>query len=613
MLQAETTSRPTRNLNSNRYVSYNDSSEVEDILPLVEKHREQGMSALASKEVEAVLNYCATNLGKQENFSDYLPFLFRINNELNFCLDNYKPFKALYNYKLPTKTLLKTGRQCSKSTNLAYKKVAQSAMTPNYRVLVVMPLFEQTKRFSSNYVKPAIDFSLIKNNIISIDAAQNVLEKNFTNGSRMTFTYASLSCDRARGIPADELVIDEIQDMNIDFIPILRECLSASKWRIETYAGTPKTLDNTLEQYWQRSSQGVWVIRCSHCGKENISTTEYDLINMIQDDTIRCVSCKEKLDSNNQGRWVHKFPSRLSDFLGLHVPQPVLPMHYGNERAWKLFLDKYKTMPKRTVYNEMLGESCDVGSKLISIENLKKCAKLPYPNKAPIEEIVPKTNRHVIRALGIDWGGRGEKEDSFTAMTVVGLTHSGQLEVLYGLKISPQDDDKTEIAVAYDLYRRFGCSAVGHDYNGVGMSKDQRLVDAGFPGIMPWSLITGNATFFARGTRSPTKRIYVRLNRSAAIHLLAHEVSNGRISFPQYSDDKLEFPFHDLNSWYEDYLPQENGADLYRIMRSAAQPDDIGMAVIFGMMTCYRRTNNWPKFTASLTKQGVIDGIHDED
>lgn len=55
-------------------------------------------------------------------------------------------------------------------------------------------------------------------------------------------------------------------------------CLTLS---FTTYAGTPKTLDNTMEKLWTRSSQGEWVIPCPSCRHENISSVSEDLINMI--------------------------------------------------------------------------------------------------------------------------------------------------------------------------------------------------------------------------------------------------------------------------------------------------------------------------------------------
>jgi hypothetical protein len=94
--------------------------------------------------------------------------------------------------------------------------------------------------------------------------------------------------------------------------------------------------------------------------------------------------------------------------------------------------------------------------------------------------------------------------------------------------------------------------------------------------------------------------VFVQLNRSAGLQLLAHELRHERIRLPKWNEDSQNNPFLDLNSWYEDYQPQPDGRDLYKIMRSVATPDDVGMAIMYGLFTCYRRCNAWPRFQQSL-------------
>ena len=79
--------------------------------------------------------------------------------------------------------------------------------------------------------------------------------------------YAFLNADRVRGIPADMVCIDEIQDVLTDNIPVIEECVSHSSFKYKLYAGTPKSLDNTLESLWvEDSTQNEWVVPCDSCG-----------------------------------------------------------------------------------------------------------------------------------------------------------------------------------------------------------------------------------------------------------------------------------------------------------------------------------------------------------
>ena len=75
--------------------------------------------------------------------------------------------------------------------------------------------------------------------------------------------YAFLNADRARGIPAYALFIDELQDILGDNIPVIEQCLSHApeQWKQYVYAGTPKSLDNIIETYWSsHSTQNEWVV-----------------------------------------------------------------------------------------------------------------------------------------------------------------------------------------------------------------------------------------------------------------------------------------------------------------------------------------------------------------
>ena len=387
--------------------------------------------------------------------------------------------------------------------------------------------------------------------------------------------------------------------MNWDFLPVLQECMSASDWRIESYAGTPKTLDNTLCKLWNRSSQGEWVITCRSCRKDNVPSIAEDLLNMIGKKTIVCSKCGYPLHTED-GRWIHKFPDRIPDFLGMHVSQPILPLHHGNPRAWGILKEKMKELPKRTVWNEVLGEDCDIGAKVIPVSVLQNASVLPFFNGSddPLRWI--KKGRYLIVSLGADWGGRGESGDSFTAFVISGLRSDGRVDILFGEKLPPSDDDIAEVNRISQLYRAFGCNCIGHDFRGVGQSKDTQLIQSGFKHACPWSNEPGTCKFFAKTSRNQTGRVFVQINRAAAVMLIAHEITHGRMFLPAWPEDTQLHPFLDLNSWYEEFTAQPDGRDLYRVMRSAALPDDVGMALIYSICTAYRRCQAWPKFMSKL-------------
>ena len=170
--------------------------------------------------------------------------------------------------------------------------------------------------------------------------------------------------------------------LDFDFIPIISESMSGSRdWRFTTYAGTSKTLDGTLEKLFERSSKAEWVIKCPRCRRENIASASEDLLNMIGPKGLICglKKCGAPLNTR-QGFWLHQFPDRIPLNSGWHIPQPILPMHCENARAWAALLRKRKEYREATFINECLGEACDVGTKLITINQIKKASVLPIRN-----------------------------------------------------------------------------------------------------------------------------------------------------------------------------------------------------------------------------------------
>jgi hypothetical protein len=569
--------------------------------------RDEPVETMTQETREAVLATAAERMKTTDNFSPFLPVMFRVNSRTPYSLADYAPMRALYGNGLSRKMLMVAGRQVSKSTVLAYRNVTRSSMLDNFRTLFVTPLFEQVRRFSANYVKPAIELSFIRERIVDPGCDSQVLQKSLSNGATMTFTYAFRDCDRARGIPCDVVTFDEVQDIDINHIPIIRECTSQSRYKLEEYAGTPKTMDNTIAKLWRDSSQGEWVIRCSSCGHMNVPSIEEDLLNMILAPGLSCGKCHELVDARN-GFWEHKFPDRIHSFFGVHIPQPIMPMHFAEQRDWDILYEKVNTGKKSTVYNEVLGESCDAGAKIIPMDLLKKSSVLPFLIGTKGARLHRERTQFQSVSLGIDWGGHGEKGDSLTALVVTGLRPNGRTDLMHAETIPPEYDIQTELVRIKAIYQEFRCNGLGHDYAGIGLEKHTALLNNGFPRAMPWAFVTSNAKFFASVTTGTNGIVYVKLNRAMGIRMLEHELSSNRYLLPTWQEDSSVNPMLDLNSWFEDTVEHPNGNKLYRIMRSASQPDDVGTAAIYSSCTNWRRRNRWPQFLTALSSIGIVSG-----
>src|SRR5262245_45923786 len=220
--------------------------------------------------------------GKVASLRPVLPALLSIKGK-PYRLKDYFPFEPFFRTRVPTTVLLTTGRQVSKSTSLAAQVIIFSNSIPYFSTLYVTPLYEMIRRFSHNYVRQFIETSPVQRLFIGTRTTNQILQRSFRNGSSMYFSFAFVDDERTRGIPADKHVLAEVTYMNYDFLQIIHETLSGSHWGLKQYAGTPKSLDNTMEKLWVDSSQAEWVVKCHRggCNHWNVPALTHDLVDMI--------------------------------------------------------------------------------------------------------------------------------------------------------------------------------------------------------------------------------------------------------------------------------------------------------------------------------------------
>jgi hypothetical protein len=418
--------------------------------------------------------------------------------------------------------------------------------------------------------------------------------------------------------------IDEIQDIDISFLPIIHETMSASPYALTQYTGTPKTLDNTLERLWIDTSMAEWCIKCTSggCGHWNIPALEFDLIDMIgpyRDDIsdkypgVVCAKCRKTLNprpttQGGTGRWVHRKPELRWQFAGYHIPQVIMPMHYANPEKWMILLAKKEgrlNTPLYTFYNEVLGESWDTGSKLITISDLKRAATLPWERK--LDEAKEHIGNYLYRFVAVDWGGGGVNQgksdlklQSYTTMAVCGLTPNGKVHVLYGFRSMHPHDHVREAKLVLSLMHHFKCSHVVHDYTGAGTVRETLLRQAGVPinCILPVAYVGSAASglvVFKPATEDHPRDHYT-MDRNRALNYTCQFIKSRVIEFFRYDYKGSEDPglLHDFLSLIEDKKTSGAGRDSYKILRDPSGPDDFAQAVTMGTMMLYQMAGNWP-------------------
>lgn len=560
------------------------------------------MQSLVYQALETFKDSLAAN--PCQSLSKLLPLLLSLEGK-PYSLRNHFPFEPIFRiHNVPRRLILKAGRQVSKSTSLAASQIIKAYLQSYYNILTVTPLSAQASRFSNNYVKPFLLRNRLphKKFINKTDPINSVLQRSLPNGSILFYNYSCGDPNRIRGIKADEIDTDEIQDFDLSDLPIIEQCMAASDFKLLRMSGTPKTRDNTIEVNWLDSSQAHWHIDCQEtgCKYENNCCVDGDLLKMLGDETLICAKCGKPVDSRS-GYFVHDYPLRQMDFAGYHIPQPIFPMHYAKSAAWKIIKEFQARGPMYAFYNEVLGESYDIGAKIITSEQVKAAAIAPVhkPNEYP-------KGRFQMTVVGVDWGGRGkektndtEEHVSNTAVSVAGLRGDGVIEINWLYKVPYEFDLKNESVITVETARLTHADFIAADYGGQGNVQQTLLEATGWPPeyIIPF-------TYTRMGMNKPivhyeeSKDTGVRssfsLDKARSILLLCELIKQKRVLLPQ-SDEYINNHLHDFLNIIEETTESPTGLKWRLVKRLSRRTDDIVHAINFAVMAIYHYTGQWPE------------------
>lgn len=378
---------------------------------------------MQSKIEKTILNASRSDLAEQLFTLDGLPF----------SLSDYPTHYKIYNadaYEI----LWKCGRQVGKSTSACNRQISTAVMVPNHKSLYISPSRKQTSKYSNTKIGKVIwQSDFIQKYYVTSQLSFSVFLKMFRNGAEMNFDYCiGEDADRVRGTSVWELLVDEVQD--IDWVtagPILKSCLSGAPGggRI-AYYGTAKETENTIEWLWQHSTQHEWLVKCSHCNKWN----RLDVNNIILDDLtgLFCKSCR-KLINVRQGQWVAMQPDK--ERIGFHIPQIAVARNVEDKGLFHAIHRNHPDCPG-TGYplhkfeNEVMGESTDIGKRLITRKFLEeKCCNPDY--KKIFKPYRGWMDGLVAAAGGIDHSGGGVSGLSRSVLCILGKQGNGKYRVVY--------------------------------------------------------------------------------------------------------------------------------------------------------------------------------------
>lgn len=512
------------------------------------------------------------------DFDEMLPRILQLDGKPMNVVDRRPMFRPLFKrVRKSRREVYICGRQIGKSASAGGSMVTHLNLRRGFRSLYVAPLAMYVSRMHHTYMGPMQATCQLPWIIQNNQCVNNVSEKTFASGGH----YHGVSCFNsprgALGLTVDAATFDEVQDLNIEYIPQIREVLGTSNYRWETYLGTARTLDNTLQVLFEQSSQNEWHMRCPRCGYVNIPIGE-DALKMIQPQGIGCARCStlerfRPLDVNN-GWWKPMFKEREKTFRGFHVPQTIVKDRITpHDRYVDTIYNKLHGVERYSLarfQQEVMGISSEQGARPITIQQIREASTLPASHR--IEEYSHITG-------GADWGG--SEITSFTVGTMVGLHYSGKFHCLGAIRPTGIQDNFRHLPIAAYMKRMGGdrLKAIGADGGFVGSVQNRNLAAAA--GVPCASILYGSKKNFFQASGGHFNIFTV--DRSTLLYIVFSMIVEGKLLLP--SDPGFQIFWDDLMAVSAADLDTPSGT-VRRYQRMASKADDFLHALGYGLFTC---------------------------
>ena len=518
--------------------------------------------------------------------SEFVHFAFRLPDPKADPPGSLRPFSFVGReffipiYDTPAKrVLLRCGRQTTKSTKIGNKLLSYSYLRPHFKSIYVTPTQDQTTTFSRDRLDMPIKLSpLLSAEFDAKGSASNLGLKSFTNGSTITLCSAYLDADSVRGKPANMICVDEIQDILLDCMPVIEACLFAHPDKLRLYAGTPKSVDNTIEEYWAgRSTMCEWMMPCDRCGDakrfRNWTQVTYESIGRKG---IICSRCGELVSprhphaqwaSARSASWLRDPPESVGiPYEGYRIPQPISP-----DADWAEILDAKANNPPSKFANEVLGLSFDSGTKLVRRQALIDSSS----NHVRMNDLSLLAKRGPL-FMGIDWGGGGETHNSRTIVTIGG--YAGDKLCVPFMKTYEGREESYEnlMPELFRLIDTHRIHLIGTDYGG-GLDKNDALIRRyGIEKIIRFQYCGAKKLYFDRELQR------YMANRTECLMAVINALNRmDTFEFPRW--ESWEFPFaSDLLNVFSEYNESNSCTT---ITRGAGAPDDTMHSLTYMTLT----------------------------
>lgn len=433
---------------------------------------------------------------RKKTVAELAQIFFRLDGD-PVSFENHRYMIDILNYQGKKKFML-CSRQVGKSTLMCFD--LGTSVTARYinpltgkekkalRMTYVSPSGAQTTQFSVEKLKPLIMFSpRFKAAYYDSRLHNDVKLKEFKNGVQIYLRSAFRDADRIRGIPNDKMYIDEIQDMVMSLFYDMESSMDASPIQMLTMSGTPKSLLNTANQYWKKSTQTEWMVPCTHHSPMHWNMLDQANIGL---NGLICDRCGNRIYPEF-GQWVDTVPG--APLKGFHVTQLAVSWKQSPEKWREEIVWKMENWPQDKFMNETLGFAYGQANRPLTQKDMIHTCwpdnKAMLVDSSRFYDKPPKANRPVpLRWFaGIDWGEGRDKASysngklraaSYTILTIGAYVGGNKFFIAHWKKFKGHEI-KPKFVMKYimEKIREWNVEFIAADW-GHGWGMNDQLIDA---------------------------------------------------------------------------------------------------------------------------------------
>jgi hypothetical protein len=494
---------------------------------------------------------------------------------------------SMFHMQIGGYTAFRAGRQIGKSTSFSARQLIYSHIVPKHRSLYIVPHSSFLDTYANRQREMERVFRFYQKHK---EYRQNLKYKEYPNGSVSMLVKCLMDTQEARSKSAYELLYDEAQLLDPEFIPDIEQCQKAYNTPITIYAGTSTTVNSLLETKYVDSSQAAWFLKAPGYHSK---TAGHGWLNCADADDVLAAMRPQGLTNPatgkvidvTEGHFVHQIQQKFEmGYLGFHIPQIIIPDYANFPAKWMEIWTAFENYDTKKFLQEVLGIPTEEGMREISLNDLKRICVLEESKETLKHMAQAPQGRYKYTVSGCDWGGSdynpaSRTKVSFTVHVILGITWEGYIDIIHIRQYSGMDYRSISNAIVAD-HVAYKCVGIASDF-GVGAAYNMLIREN--PAINPSRHLIFNYVGPQSALIKPPAHDGMlnqfSLNRTESITTLYDAVKRQRIRCYHWDlaqDRLLEF----LNLYR---VPVESpmGVTLFKYQRHGSKADDTLHAVNF--------------------------------